>query len=1708
MANREIDNQKVVLKKSILHNENFPNTSKFGHEYDILKDLDHDGIPKVHEIVFRGKNIALVQEFIEGTDLKESIFKKNIFIDDVLDISIQLADILHYIHEKGVIHKDINPSNIMLTKDGKVKLIDFEISSNLHSESNDMLNVDQIEGTLNYISPEQTGRTAYLVKHQCDFYSLGILLYELVAGKPPFDSIDSLEIIHFHLSRIPTSLNTILSDLPDGLEEVISKLMEKNPEDRYQSAKGLKHDLELIRQHVKAKKSLIDFSPGAKDSSGEYKQSQKLYGRENEKKELLNYYDNLTILQSALVLVAGYSGVGKSALIRHVKFPIIQKGGTFLSGKFDQFKQDIPYYAFIEGIEEFIKNLLSEPDEVIEIWKNKIELLLGDNIGLIAEVIPLISKIIKKYPEVPMLQPAEQESRFNMVLLDFITAFSTEEKPLVIFLDDLQWADLSSLNLVKRIIEKPRKNNILILGAYRDNEVEKGHPLLITLKQIDDANKKVKTIHLKPLDENITCLITSDSFAMPKDQASILGEKVFLKTKGNPFFIHSFLRSLFDKGLIWKDKNEDWVFDLNQIENLSYTENVIDLLTEGLIVLPYATQEVLKYGAVLGNTFKLKELIQVTGKSPASIYDSLKTAIKEGHINALDKKYRSLAFSGINQNADIDYNLADFSAQFTFTHDKVQQAAYNLIEDSKLAPMHLHIGRLMLKNKSENELQEGVFELLNHFALSLDLVENHEEKEKIANICLIAGKKAKESISYDLAVRFLEMGKTLLGPNSWPSNYDLTYNILKELGECEYLNHNPDKAEEYLKLVLNNAKTNYDKLKVYSVHTSLYLKIGNSQESLRLALEAAKLYGIRFPKNKILIQTGALLNLMKYIILFSTKYKKPEDFARIKESTDEENIALGKLMIDLASSAYTTNQNLMMMVVLRIIKISLQKGLTDASGWGFSGLSTVVLSALKLQNKGLSLWKLTIELNKKTKSPIIKWRLNYLVTCFGNTWRKPYRDDFQNILDTIKACVLNGDQIFTGYSVSVYQRFQFIAGINLNILIKDSEEHISLIEKGLGGFDFFQCFHQMAKGLTGQTNNNTWNDEHFNGEKELKRIEEEGNYTKLGFFHTARLTSLYYFEKYDEAVQENELVLKYKDNFVGELCEVLHAFYTSLSISATYSGMDSKDKKKYLKVFKTFLKDLKLWSKGCPENHLQHYQLIQAEYFFIQDDFENAILSYEKSIKTASENKFKYVEAIANERAAFLCHSKQLTKQSMTYQSEAWDAYYEWGCSIKCDQLINDYPEMGKLKSKQKNIKDFSLSSVTSTSSRSALDLASVIKASQSIASQVKYSDLLKKLLQITIENAGAERGVLLHQKGDKLCIEAEGVSGNQEIKILPSIPFDQSDLVPHTFINYSRHSDESEVVNDASIEERFNNDPFVIKNQTISMMCVPLTSQGKTNGLLYLENNLLKGVFNRNRINLLQMLSGQIGISIDNALLYENLEEKVVERTKEIEKQKLEIEEQKEKSDSLLLNILPKHAAEELKSTGSYKAQSYDNVSVMFCDIVSFTKLGESMDADMLVNELHEFFSGIDDIILKYKIEKIKTIGDSYLCASGLDEGENNESTINMINASNEILKFLKALNQTKEKENRPNFIVRIGIHTGPVTAGVVGKSKYAYDIWGDTVNTASRMESSGTPGKINVSGDTYQIIKDDFDCEYRGKIKAKNKGEIDMFYVNSLKV
>ncbi|MBK8349881.1 MAG: AAA family ATPase [Saprospiraceae bacterium] len=1718
-ARSNADNCDVVLKITRPKIDNIKLISKLTHEYDIIKDLNFPSIIHVHRILSDGKSVCLVEEYCSGESLRSRIFNKGIVIKDFFEISINIAEALNYLYLHGIIHKDLNVNNILVYPDNKVKIIDFGISSSNQAEDHDYLRPDMIEGSLVYISPEQTGRTGYSVSHCSDLYSLGIIMYEMLSGKPPFDSTDPMEVIHFHLSRKPASLLKLFPDMPVGLISIISILLEKNPDDRYQSAAGLLFDLKVIFDAVQNEKDTSVLVLKTQDRSGKFKKIQKLYGREKEISKLHQCLETIKYKKTMLVLVAGYSGVGKSVFVKQLQKIVVEDKGLFLSGKFDQFKKNIPYFAFIEAFDDIVKSILSESDDKIAEWKENIIEVLGDNASLITEVIPSLELIIGKFPPTIKLQPAEQEYRFRMVLLDFIYCFAMPHAPLVIFLDDVQWADLPSLNLVERILTSPRVNEVLIIGAYRSNEVDELHPLKLTINQIAKENIKIEEIFLESLDEKTTVEIVSESFGMNGTKASELGGYVYNKTKGNPFFINRFIQSLYENKDVYTDDKGDWLWDKTKLNELSYTDNVIDLMAKEISSLPEDTKEMMKTVSLLGSTFDLNGVALVTSKSKYDIYKILTPSLKAGYIIHLDSNYRALSLFQEGLNHGMNESTVDINPHFRFLHDRVQQAAYAMIQDDMRAEVHLHTGRVLLANTPPEKISESIFDIVVHYVDATHLVTDPKERTELAGLFLLAGKKAKDSTSYDLAVKYLSLGVSILGKESWSNQYNLTFNLNLELGECENLNGANEKAEKLFVHTLEHANSRFDKLKTYYIQSSLYLKMGNTAKSLSVGREAMRLYNIRFPENPTIITFQANWEIIKYLFMFSTVYRDVDNLNDKKECVDPEIIAINQFLIDIATSAYQENQHLMMIVVLRIIKNYVKYGFTDASVWGFSGLSTVTYSALRLSERGFKLWDLTLKLHERTKSPLIRAKLDYTFNAFYSHWKYPIKEHLVDIIKNVKTCLANGDPNFAGYTIALHFWKKSASGIPLNEVLDTTADQIKHLKstKNNAGLTFIIPSIQVVKTISGKTPVlGDWSDEDFQDESFLENIKQVGNLTILAYYYNSKILLYYYFEDFEKGLQWGLENTKYQEYLLGQHRVSEWYFYYNLIISSAYDDMSDGDKRKFTAIFKSNLKWFKYWVKGCPQNYEQQYNILLAELETMKGRLGTPIKLYEKAITQAVANGFTQYAAIANERASRLMSKAGLEKQSAHYLKDAMQLYIKWNAFAKCKQLATKYPQIFIYNENDINFRNFAENNFkTESSSNAALDLSTVVKASQSIAGELRLEELLKRLVYIIVENSGAQHGILLLNKNNNLYVAAEGSSGPENTKVYDEfVQLDKINL-PLSFINYCWRTLEKVPVSNAQTDSLYQNDPYVVKNMVLSMICLPIISKGNKIGLLYLENNLIEGVFNPSRMEVLNLLVGQISISLENAQLYENLEQKVAERTHELEnqkeiaetqkkeafQQKVYADEERKKSDDLLLNILPIDVANELKTKGVAEAKLYENVSVIFTDFVNFTAISEHMSPNDLVSVLNQCFAAFDNIIEKHGLEKIKTIGDAYLAVSGLPKDQPDH-------ALKTVLAAIDILNWVKDPANNCLFDIRIGINSGPVMAGIVGIKKYVYDIWGDTVNTAARLETASEPGRINISLSTFEKVKNEVDCSFRGKIEAKNKGNIDMYFVENYRL
>ncbi len=730
------EHQSVILKVLKATFPTLAEIARYQQEYQIIVDLQISGVVKAYGLEKYQRQLVLVLEDFGGDSL-QSFLNTQVAIADFLNIAIQLASTLGEIHQQQIIHKDIKPKNIIINpQTGETKITDFSIASRLSEENPQLGNVGVLEGTLYYMSPEQTGRMNRVVDYRSDLYSLGITFYQMLTGVLPFTSTDPLELLHCHIDKQPILPHQVRSDIPEVISQLVMKLLAKNAEERYNSAFGVKSDLQLCQRQLKNTGKIADFAIAQQDFAGHLLIPEKLYGRSAEVTALLQAFERISQGASELLLVSGYSGMGKSSLVNEIHKPILQRQGYFIAGKFDQLHRDIPYASVIQAFRSLMQQLLTESAANLEVWKSKLLSRLGDNAQVIIEVIPELELIVGSQPQLAQLSATAAETRFNWVFTDFVQIFSQASHPLVLFLDDLQWADSASLKLIQVLLTANNSNYLLLLGAYRDNEVSAAHPLLQTLQKIGNEQVRIERIILTPWSLNHVNQLIADTLQQERAFTQPLAELVFKKTHGNPFFLRQLLKSLVVANLLKFDfDNRRWQWDIQEIQTVDVTDNVVDLMSHNIKQLPDITQNLLKLAACIGHNFELKTLAAIQEKTLPSTAQDIWSAIFTGLIIPLSSAYKIPLVVGEETIASAQF---DQSISYKFLHDRVQQAAYALIPEAEKKSTHLKIGQLLLRSYSDEVEPENIFGLVNHLNYAIDLIPI-AEKEQLAQLNLIAG---------------------------------------------------------------------------------------------------------------------------------------------------------------------------------------------------------------------------------------------------------------------------------------------------------------------------------------------------------------------------------------------------------------------------------------------------------------------------------------------------------------------------------------------------------------------------------------------------------------------------------------------------------------------------------------------------------------------------------------------------------------------------------------------------------------------------------------------------------------------------------------------------------------------------------------------------------------------------------------------------------
>jgi predicted ATPase/class 3 adenylate cyclase/tRNA A-37 threonylcarbamoyl transferase component Bud32 len=1682
---REVDGLQVVIKTTRDDFNSNREANRLKHEFTIGKILSGPNSIKYLDLIIQNDSYYLISEHLEGTVIRDLIGKEGMELNLFFELARKTIEVLDEIHSQNVIHKDINPTNIVyLPTSGHVKIIDFDISTSLKRENQEGSAVNLLEGTLAYISPEQTGRMNRTIDYRSDYYSLGITFYEMLTGVTPFKSKDKLELIHAHIAIEPRSVSEISPKIPEMVSQVVMKLISKTAEQRYKSTFGLLQDLKKCEDEYLATGRIKPFELGQQDISSRFNIPEKLYGREQDVKILLETFDRVCEGRREILMVRGYSGVGKSALVQEIQKPVIARKGYFISGKFDQYHRNLPYSALIGGYKQLIQQFLTEGKESLDIWKEKFLNAFGPNGQLIVDVIPEIELIIGKQSPPPFIRGEAERNRFTLVFRNFIKTLTSAEHPLVVFLDDMQWADSATINLIQNLLHvtvHEETKHLFLIGAYRDNEVNDAHPLKLMFDQVKEYGVEINNITLSPLGyENLQQLV-ADTLESPIVTIDPLAEIIFEKTAGNPFFINQFFRSLYDESLLTFDtKKAIWAWDVEKIKEKSFTDNVIDLMSAKIKKLDSAAQNVLKIASTIGLSFKINMISELLGKTEEDIKNDLAIAATEGLV--IPNAYSEEVIS-----------------KYKFLHDRVQQAAYSLLEPQELLQTRYKIGSLLLDSVPEKQ-DELLFDIVNHLNFSKSLISDPKEKIALAILNRNAGFKAKSSNAYEAALEYLNTGISLLPEDAWIHHYSLAHGLYSASVEAAFLNKDFAQMEEKLAAVEKFSKELIDKIPSLEIKIQALAAESKLIEAIEEATSVLALLGVMLPKNP------GKMDIMKGLI--GAKWvlgrKKPHQLLDLPEMNDPLKLAAMRILISTTSSAFLAMPNMFPLIVFSLVKLSLHYGNSKYSTYGYATYGLVSCGALGDMKGGNEFGRLALELMEKYDARELMAKVYFVFYAFIFQWKNPLKETKQFFLEGYKSGLETGDFEYGGWNAYHYCSYSFFAGEPLEIT---SQNFASMKEQGEKlGINQVTLLMDVFIPVLGTLTGDIFQEKNLVSENftdDLMPLFKDLKYTTAIYERNLSLGMCnYYFRRYDVARKYFDEAEPLIESVVGMEYTPQFYFFAALTLIRTAD----QDSKTFSKKFKLYSGKLKKWAEDSPFNYLHKYELVMAEYYRHKGDKSKAEDFYCLAIDNSHLQKYLNDEAIANECAAEFYLAQNKKDIALTYIIKARYTYLKWGAKAKVNQIDTKYQQLLNLAIKStadfRNRFSDSTKSTTfadKTTDAVGVDMLTVIKASQTISGEIVLENLLRKLMVLLNQNAGAEKGFLLLENNGSLFIEAESSKNSEEVQTLHSQPLESCGKLAESIVKYVALTKETVILDDASESTLFVNDEFIQTRKPKSILCAPFLNHGKLQGIIYLSNDLTAGAFTEKRLAMLKLLTGQIAISIENALFYDQLEQRVSERT-------TELQEEKKKSDDLLLNILPQDIANELKQTGHSKARSYEQVSVMFTDFKEFTRHSEKLKPEELVAEIDFCFRKFDEIITKHKLEKIKTIGDAYLCVEGIPKSTDS-SVDNVILAALDILDFMLELKESRSKENKNFFELRIGIHTGPLVAGIVGMKKFAFDIWGDTVNTAARMEQSGQPGKINISQSTYDLIKGKFNCEYRGEIDAKNKGKLKMYFVNSIK-
>ena len=1417
---------------------------RLAHEYGLKDELDGRSAARPLALVREHGRTMLLLDDPGGGPLAR-LLGRPMEMGRFLHFATGLSAALRHVHEHGLIHKDIKPANVLVDSvTGQVWLTGFGIVSRLPRERQSPEPPELVAGTLAYMAPEQTGRMNRSIDSRSDLYSLGVTLYEMLTGALPFIASDPMEWVHCHIARQPVPPAERLKDIPSTVSAIVSKLLAKTAEERYQTAAGLERDLRRCLAEWETQHRIHAFPLGEQDTPDRLLIPEKLYGREREIGTLLAAFDHVvTSGRPELVLVSGYSGIGKSSVVNELHKALVPRG-LFASGKFDQYKRDIPYATLAQAFQSLIRSLLGKSDAELAGWRDALREALDPNGRLMIDVVPELKLLIGEQPPVQELSPQQAQGRLQLVFRRFLGVFARPEHPLALFLDDLQWLDAATLDMLADLLTQADVQQLLVIGAYRDNEVDSAHPLMRRLDTIRKEGAFVQEIRLAPLAREDMERFIADTLSCASRRAAPLARLVHEKTAGNPFFAIQFISALAEERLLRFDHDAArWRWMLDRIHGKGYTDNVVELMVGRLTRLPVQTQAALRQLACLGNVAEITILSIVLGQSEDDVRSDLWDAVRLELVEQLEGSYK-------------------------FVHDRIQEAAYSLIPQQLRAEAHVYIGRLLAAHTPAERREKRIFEIVNQLNRGAALITSRDEREEFAELNLLAGRRAKDTTAYASALTYLAAGEALLPEDSWERRHKLTFALALHRGECEYLTGALAEAEQRLAALSSRAANTVERARVTCLRADLYTALDQSSRAIAVGLDYLQQLGIDWSPHPTEQEARR-----EYERIWSQLGGRTiESLIELPLMSDPASLATMDVLAKIVPPAFYTDASLLALITCRAVNLSLERGNCDASCSAYEWLT--MLAGPHFGDYRSAVYRFgQLGYDLVEGRGLTRFQARTYMDFGGSVlpWTRHVRAGRDLVRRAFEAANKVGDLNYAAYCGNQLNTNFLAAGDPLDEAEREAEHGLAFAQKMRFGLVIDMITSQLGliRTLRGLTSTfGCFDDEQFDEARIERRFSENPD---LAFgecwYWIRKLQALFFAGDYAGALEASSRAQRLLWSLGSQLETAEYQFYGALSHAASCDPATAGERQRHLDAVAAHHNQLQLWATNCPDNFENRAALVGAEIARIEGRELDAERLYDQAIRSACTNGFIHNEALANELASRFYAARGFEKIARMYLQDARYGYLRWGADGKVRQLDRLDPSLAA--------PAVHGATANTGSSVRQLDVATVVKASQAVSSEIVLSKLIERLMTIALENAGADRGLLILPAEDDHLIQAEAKAAGDQIEVALCQRLVTDVTCPESIVRYVIRTRESVILDDASKPNVFSEDDYLRGRPPKSILCMPLIKQGRLTALLYLENTLSSYAFPPDRIAILELLAAQAAISLENTRLYSDLQER-----------------------------------------------------------------------------------------------------------------------------------------------------------------------------------------------------------------------------------------